>query len=181
MARFSRSHPGVELTVQCLPSYELIKLIDNGDLDLAIVTNVNAMRPTEVFRRERLLWITSSRHSIHQEDPLPLALSRPPCAWRSAALGRLDEIDRRYRILYSTPNTGAIAAAVLAGLAVAVCPESALRPGLRVLGPGDGFPALASFDIGLLRSPHEHSDLADALANHIVQGLDNLAEVQAAE
>src|SRR5688572_21418625 len=56
MARFSRSHPGVELTVQCLPSYELIKLIDNGDLDLAIVTSVNAMRPAEVFRRERLLW-----------------------------------------------------------------------------------------------------------------------------
>ena len=181
MARFSHSHPGVELTVRCEPSFELMKAIDTGDLDLAIVTNCDKMRPVEVFRRERLLWITSSRHSIHQEAPLPLALSRPPCAWRSAAITRLDEIGRPHRILYSTANAGAVAAAVLAGLAVSVCPESALRPGFRVLGTGDGFPALPSFDIGLLRNPHESSDLADALATHIVQGLDNLADAEAAE
>ena len=70
---------------------------------------------------------------------------------------------------------------MLAGLAVSVFPESALRPGMRVLGPADGFPALPSFNIGLLRNPHESSDLADALATHIVQGLDNLADAEAAE
>jgi hypothetical protein len=52
---------------------------------------------------------------------------------------------------------------------------------MRVLGPTDGFPALPSFDIGLLRNPHESSELADALAIHIVQGLDNLADAEAAE
>jgi hypothetical protein len=56
-----------------------------------------------------------------------------------------------------------------------------LRPGLRVLGPGDGFPSLPAIDIGLLRNPHESSVLADALAIHVIQGLDNLAEVEAAE
>ena len=181
MARFSRTHPGVELTVRCEPSCELTKVIDTGELDLAIVTNLDKMRPTEIFRRERLLWIASSRHTIHLEEPLPLALSRPPCAWRNAALARLDEISRPYRILYTTANTGAIAAAVLAGLAVSVFPESALQPGIRVLGPGDGFPNLPAFDIGLLRNPHEQSELADALAEHIIQGLDNLADVEAAE
>jgi DNA-binding transcriptional LysR family regulator len=181
MARFSRSHPGVELTVQCEPSFELAKSIESGILDLAIVTNCDKMRSTEIFRRERLLWITSSRHSVHQEEPLPLALSRPPCVWRNAAINRLDEINKPYRVLYSTLNTGAIAAAVLAGLAVSVFPESALRPGIRVLGPVDGFPPLPSFDVGLLRNPHERSDLADALATHIIQGLDNLADVDAAE
>lgn len=181
MARFSRTHPGVELSVRCEPSGELTKAIEAGEIDLAIVTNCDKMRSAEIFRRERLLWITSSRHSIHQEEPLPLALSRPPCAWRSVAVARLDEINRPYRILYTTANTGAIAAAVLAGLAVSVFPESALRPGIRVLGPGDGFPNLPAFDIGLLRNPHEQSGLADALADHIIQGLDNLADVEAAE
>ena len=186
MAGFSRSHPDVELTVQCEPTIELDRLIDRGELDLAIVTHDAASRPSEVIRRERMLWVSSSRHAVHQEDPLPLALTRPigterECPWRRAALPLLENLGRPYRILYTSRNSSALGAAVLAGLAVSVFPESALRPGMRVLGPSDGFPALPSFDIGLLRNPHERSELAEALAVHIVQGLDNLADAEAAE
>src|SRR5205085_12106348 len=67
MARFSRVYPGVELTVICEPSVELIERIDGNQLDLAIVTNCDVMRPVENFRRERLLWVTSNRHSTHTE------------------------------------------------------------------------------------------------------------------
>jgi DNA-binding transcriptional LysR family regulator len=186
MARFARSHPDVELTVQCEPTIELVELIDRGDLDLAIVTHDAANRPSEVIRRERMLWVSSSRHAVHTEEPLPLALTKPisrerECPWRRAALPSLEESGKAYRVLYTSRNSAALSAAVLAGLAVSVFPESALRPGMRVLGPADGFPALPSFDIGLLRNPHESSDLADALAVHIVQGLDNLADAEAAE
>ena len=79
-------------------------------------------------------------------------------------------------------RVGAAAAAVLAGLAISVLPESGLRPGMRVLTAADGFPDLPSCRIGLVRSPHESSPLAEALAEHIVSSLDNLSEsVQAAE
>jgi DNA-binding transcriptional LysR family regulator len=79
-------------------------------------------------------------------------------------------------------NAGAVAAAVLAGLAISVLPESGLRPGMRVLTPADGFPELPDCRVGLVRNPHETSPLADALAEHIVSSLDNLSETaQAAE
>src|SRR5690349_3814282 len=39
MARFSRGYPAVELTVSCQPSADLMTLIDDNQLDLAIVTN----------------------------------------------------------------------------------------------------------------------------------------------
>jgi DNA-binding transcriptional LysR family regulator len=182
MARFSRAYPGVELSVICEPSIELIERIDANDLDLAIITNCEGHRPAETFRRERLLWVTSNRHAIHLEERLPLALARPTCAWRRAAIECLEAIGRPYRILYSSPNAGAVAAAVLSGLAVSVFPESGLRPGMRVLSAADGFPELAPCRIGLLRSPHESSALADALAEHIISSLDNLSEArQAAE
>src|SRR5881397_41544 len=71
MARFSRAYPGVELTITCQSS---IELIDENELDLAIVTNCEGARPAESFRRERLLWVSSNRHSIHLEERLPLAL-----------------------------------------------------------------------------------------------------------
>jgi DNA-binding transcriptional LysR family regulator len=176
MARFSRAYPGAELSVICEPTVDLIERIDAGELDLAIATNCDPTRAAEIFRRERLLWVTSNRHSIHTEERLPLALGRPSCSWRRMALEALEGAARPYRLLYSSSNAGAVAAAVLAGLAVSVLPESGLRPGMRVLNPADGFPELASCRIGLLRNAHERSALADALAEHIISSLDNLSD-----
>jgi len=182
MARFSRAYPGVELSVICEPSLELIERIAANELDLAIITNCEPSQPVESFRRERLLWVASNRHTTHREEPLPLALGRPSCKWREAAIEALERMGRPYRVLYSSGNAGAVAAAVLAGLAVSVFPESGLRPGMRVLGASDGFPELTSCRVGLLRNPHQPSALADALSEHIISSLDNLsAAADAAE
>jgi len=180
MARFSRAYPGVELTVVCEPSCDLIERVDANELDLAIVTHMTGNRPTETFRRERLLWVSSSRHSIHQDARLPLAISRPTCEWRRIAIECLEAIGRPYRILYASSNAGAVAAAVLAGLAVSVLPESGLRPGMRVLTAAEGFPELPSCRIGLVRNAREGTGLAEALAEHIISSLDNLSEAREA-
>ncbi|HEY0223888.1 MAG TPA: LysR substrate-binding domain-containing protein [Pseudolabrys sp.] len=181
MARFSRAYPGVELTVVCEPSVDLLERIDAGELDLAIVTNCETQRTLENFRRERLLWVSSNRHSTHTEERLPLALGRPSCGWRRIAIERLETTGRPYRVLYSSSNSGAVTAAVLSGLAVSVLAESGLRPGMRVLTAADGFPELPSCRVGLVRNARESSTLADALAGHIISSLDNLSEAQAAE
>ena len=181
MARFSRGYPAVELTVICEPSVDLLERIDANEIDLAIVTNCESKRAAETFRRERLLWVTSNRHAIHTEERVPLALGRPTCSWRRSAIERMESVGRPFRVLYSSSNAGAVAAAVLAGLAISVLPESGLRPGMRVLTAGDGFPELPGCRIGLVRNSHESSALADALAEHIVSSLDNLSEAQAAE
>jgi DNA-binding transcriptional LysR family regulator len=182
MARFSRAYSGAELTVVCAPSIDLIVQIDAGEIDLAIITSCEGNRATEIFRRERLWWVTSNRHAVHREEPLPLALGRASCMWRRSAIERLGAIGRQHRILYTSANSGAVAAAVLAGLAVSVFPESGVRPGMRLLTAAEGFPELPSCDIGLLRNTRERSALADALAGHIVSSLDNLSQpAQAAE
>jgi DNA-binding transcriptional LysR family regulator len=175
MARFSRVYPGVELTVFCEPSIDLIARLDANEIDLAIVTSCESYRASEIFRQERLLWVTSNRHSAHCNDPLPLALGRPTCDWRKAAMDSLDSMGRAHRLLFSSGNAGAISAAVLAGLAVSVLPTSGIRPGMRMLTPADGFPELPPCRIGLLRNPHERSPLVEALAGHIISSLDNLS------
>ncbi|CAL8978719.1 LysR family transcriptional regulator [Rhodoplanes serenus] len=180
MARFSRVYPGVELTVFCEPSIELLGRVERNEIDIAIVTSSGVHRASEIFRQERLLWVTSSRHATHLDTPLPLALGRPTCQWRAAAIDGLDSMGRAHRLLFSSGNAGAISAAVLAGLAVSVLPTSGLRPGMRVLTPAEGFPELSPCRIGLLRNPHERSALADALAGHIISSLDNLSAGAAA-
>jgi len=181
MARFSRAYPAVELTVICAESLDLLDHIDANQIDLAIVTNCAEMRPSEIFRRERLFWVSSNRHGAHAEETVPLALGRPTCAWRKAAVAQLEMAGRPYRVLYTSPNSGAVAAAVLSGLAISISPESGVRMGMRILTAHDGFPELPSCEIGLLRNPHQTSALADALAEHIISSLDNLSDARAAE
>ena len=45
---------------------------------------------------------------------------------------------------------------------------------MRILGPSDGFPALPSCKIGLMRNRREENALADALGAPDPQSLDNL-------
>jgi DNA-binding transcriptional LysR family regulator len=175
LARFTRSNARVEVTVVCEPTPMLAERVQHGDLDLAIITYSDHRGPAEIIRHERLLWVTAQRASVHEETPLPLALGRPTCQWRQAATERLEQLGRPFRVLYASWNSTAVGAAVLAGLAVSVLPESAVRSGMRVLGPSDGFPALPSVKIGLLRNRLEPSPLADKLAGHIVSSLDNLS------
>lgn len=182
LARFAHSNPRAEVTVVCEPSPMLAERIRDNDLDLAIITHSAQKGPAQIFRHEQLLWVTSARSSVHQDTPVPLAVGRPTCDWRRVACERLEEVGRAYRILYSSWNSTAVGAAVMAGLAVSVLPESALRPGMRVLQAADGFPALFAVRIGLLRNPHEQSALANALAEHVIASLDNLEDrAQAAE
>jgi len=182
LARFSRSNPRVEVTVVCEPTVQLLECLRSGELDLGIITNTKGAPMSEVVRQEPLLWVVSNHHQIEQEDVLPLALGRDTCCWRKSAIEALGPIGRRYRVLYSSNNSTAISAAVLAGLAISVLPESALRPGMRVLGEADGFPRLPPCEIGLVRAwSKPTTPIVDALAEHIVSSLDNLSMQIAAE
>jgi DNA-binding transcriptional LysR family regulator len=175
LARFTRSNSKVEVTVICEPTPMLIERIQANELDLAIITHSDHRAPAEVIRHERLLWVTSSRAQVHEETPVPLALGRPTCQWRQAATERLERVGRPFRVLYASWNSTAVSATVTAGLAVSVLPESAVRPGMRVLGPSDGYPALPSVKIALMRNRLEPSPLMEKLAEHIVTSLDNLS------
>jgi DNA-binding transcriptional LysR family regulator len=181
LARFSRSNPRVEVSVTCEPSTELIRQARTGEIDLAIVTHCGE-GPVEVVRQEPLLWVGSAQHEVADQEILPLALARPPCLWRDATIAALTGVGRKYRILYQSGNATAISAAVLAGLAVTVLAESALRRGMRVLGEADGLPRLPNCEIGIIRSQRrQETPLVRALAEHIVSSLDNLSVPAAAE
>ena len=171
---FSRSNPRAEMTVVCEPTHLLLERLEAGDLDLALITHVEGRGASEIVRVEQLLWVTSDRHAVDEQDPVPLAIGQATCCWRRSATEALEQAGRPFRVLFVSWNSTAVGAAVLAGLAVAVLPESAIRPGMRILGPSDGFPVLPPCRIGLVRNRREPNALADALALQIVTSLDEL-------
>ena len=173
LGRFAASRPLAELTVHCAPTPMLVQALHRDEIDIAIITHVPARdhHTPLIARREPLFWVTSERHNVHEDCPLPLALGSTHCEWRRTALACLAEMGRANRVAFSSWNASAVSAAVLAGLAVSVLPHSAVQPGMRILGPEDGFPRLPYAEIGVLRSGSADTPLADALVEHIMASL----------
>ena len=155
-------------------SEHLVERVRRSEMDLAIVTFGCDIYSDEPVRREKLVWVTSMKHSVHLLDMLPIALSHGACEWRHTVLDAFQGTGRKYRIAYSSPNSNAVNAAVSAGLAVGAIPELCVRPSMRILTEKDGFPDLGSFDIGIVRKPGRPSSAANALAQHIAEGLSNV-------
>ena len=180
MARFARTNPKVQVDVDCQSSRTMVDMVKSGDLDLAMITCESDIANAQIIRSERLLWVTSARHSVHRSEILPVALSQYGCAWRQMALDGLEVIGRPYRLAYASSNSVAVTSAVIAGLAIAAIPEICMRPGMRVLSETDGFPPPGMFDIGLIRSSKSNAAI-DSLACHIADAMCQLTTAVAAE
>lgn len=176
LAGFSRINPMIEIYVDCQPTRTINAMIRDGHLDLGIITHgENHDIRGEVIRREALYWVGARDHCTHELDPVPLALGPDDCCWRSQGVRALDRVGRRFRMAYTSGHALALSGAVLAGLAVSVLPESAIRMNMRILGPREGFPDLGHAEVALIRADHAKHPIHDALANHITTSLGNLS------
>ena len=171
LTRFARSHPAVQVNVNAGRSVDLLKRLDDGELDLALVTlghsDLSAKRG-EVVHTEPLVWAGRDGGVAVQRSPLPLSLANHGCAWREMALGALDKAEISYRAAYNSEHCAGQEAAMQADLAIGPFPASLVQPPLRVLGPENGLPALGDYQIALVRRDGS-GPAAEALAEQVVQ------------
>lgn len=175
LARFAEAHPSVELDVTCMNSDVLATQIQEGRLDMTLISEGQEPRgwPAQRVWRGPLRWVGSPTHGLHRRDPLPLALARPDnsCVWRNAAMDALRAEGKAARVTYNAATQTGCFTVALAGLALTVSTPCTLPQGLAWLGEAEGLPPLPAMGILLLR--HEAAigvPAADALAAHIAEG-----------
>src|SRR5690606_38133935 len=184
LSSFQRTHPRIAIDVSCMASEQLLEGMEAGRYDLIVFTQGTDQNFGELFRTEKMFWVASHSGRALATEPLAIACGPQCCIWRKDAMEALDRTGRDYRIAYTSSNATAISSAVLSDLAVGFLPESALQPGMRVIGDDQGLPRLADAQIALMRASHAYGGIYDALANHIVQSMGNLeplAQAEAAE
>ena len=174
LSHFQRTHPKIVVDVTCKPSEELLAGMRTGKYDLVAFTQGTDHEFGELFRTERMFWVTSHGGQSVTADPLPLACGAPNCCWAADAISALNRVGRDYRIAYTSNNATAIASAVLTDLAVGFLPESALQPGMKVIVEDRNLPRLPDAQIALMRASHAYGGIYDALAQHIVGSMGNL-------
>lgn len=168
LARFVALNPTALLHVISEPSRSLMSRIVERTVDVALVTEGERGGGGIVVHREKLVWVTSAHHRVHERDPVPLAVFYSSDAFRWDAIEQLEARGRRARVVVTSLSFAGVDAALEAGVAVAVIFRSSMRPGLRVLTPQEGFPDMPSVGIVLHRAEHEAHELADRFVTHVI-------------
>ena len=171
MAAFARSNPQVTVNMDIGTSVMLAPKLENGTLDLAILTPgcaVDWLPSDLLLHEEPLIWAGAEGGKAVRARPLPLALSNPGCAWRRAALESMERSGLPYRIAYTSEFFQPQRAAVLSDLAIAPLPRALIRDGLVELGTADGLAPIGACRIALRIAP-DPSPATLALAERVAE------------
>jgi DNA-binding transcriptional LysR family regulator len=179
LRRLAITHPQIEVEVRCDLSIELIKAVDHGQLDLALVTRLPGLEGGVTVRREALHWVARSE-DVAEHRPLPLALFSRGCPFREATEEALQGAGLGWRLAYESRNLASLLPAVSEGLAVAVIAETSIPKGLKILGPEHGLPPLPAVEIAVYGSRGLVSRAAQAVQASAIAALSEAVTGRAA-
>lgn len=167
LRQFSARYPAIRIHIELGIGPDISALLDEGELDLAIVSSEIKEGDGVSLCRERRVWAGGLAMRVDPSEPVPLALYPPFCRWRQLALDALDKAGRSWTLAIQSAGTAGILAALDAGLAVTILPEFNLPATLKRFGREEGLPALPDFEF-MLRRRRNVSPSADHLAEMIV-------------
>jgi DNA-binding transcriptional LysR family regulator len=136
-------------------SREMLDAYDAGELDAVVVRQEGSRRGGEKLTEDDFGWFAVERFGWRRGESLPLATLAPPCGVRAVAVRALDKAGIAWSEGFVGGGVTAVAAAALAGLAVAPLARRIAPAGLVDIGPAKGLPRLASSKVML------HSKVAD--------------------
>lgn len=160
---FSRAHPRVEITLVCKASPVLKAMLHAGELDVALVEELQAGGDGELLLTDRLVWVGARGGEAHRRRPLPVA-SCESCAFRPAIFEALRRAELPFRVVTDATNLDAASATVQTDLAIVGSLASTVPEGMPVLDATSGLPALPPFSVNLYLPKTEVAPAVTALA-----------------
>lgn len=159
LARVAAVDPALNLDVRIGLSSEVFDAFEQGEIDAAIVRREPHRRGGEALLEDEFAWFASPAFRERPSEKLRLAMLAAPCGVRALAIRALDKAKRPWVESFTGGGVTAIAAAVLAGLAVAPLARRIAPAGTIDVGDALSLPPLGKSSIVL------HSRVSDARAN----------------
>jgi len=168
LRRFARTHPNVVVHAVVANTGPMLQMIAERRMDVALVSRLQSQaleRPGEALYREPLVWAGCRSGIAHEMDPIPVTVWDKTCAWRKAGLEGLEAQGRRYRIALESGHLSGQKSAVMADLAVAPIPRSALGGCIVEVPKEAGLPRLGTYEL-VLATREDLPEAASAAADH---------------
>ena len=171
LRRFHVAWPQVRVSLVCDSSDHLIIQVENGEIDVAMTTELGCRDVAETLLTNPLVWVGAEGGGAWKRNPLPIATGDASCPFRAVALKALADCGRDWRSVCEVNSFEPICANVEADLAVAPLLASTVPAGMRVLKHDIGLPSLPEFSVNLYLPRIGAKDAAVELASHIREQL----------
>lgn len=133
---------GIRLQVRADLSLTLLKDLEAGDLDLAMVKQREAPTQAMASMRVGLRWYGAAALPVEPGASIPLAVFPQGCVYRNHAVHALEAAGRPWHVAYDSPNLSGIRAAVQAGLGVSPLSAWEVTAGTPPIPHDAGLPVL---------------------------------------
>jgi len=170
LSGFSAASPHIRLDTVSGWSTGLRRLLDAGEIDLALIKREPGDGACLASWKEELIWVESTTRPVEM-DPVPLAVFPVGCIYRDRAIRAIERSGRRWRIAYTSQGLMGVQAAVASGLGISLLPSDAVLPEHRQLGPTDGFDDQPASEIALVKGRASLTNEAKSLAGFLTDNL----------
>ncbi len=175
LSKFRKQYPNIHLEVKTGFGMDLIPLFENGKLDVVVTGKDSYQGNSRALTQEPLVWVVGkdTEVSLH-EDPVHLALLPSPCNFRKFATEGLEQVNRKWEVLFTGTSIANIQAAVQAGMGLSILPAGALKEGIRKAPSHLGLPELPLYSIVIITDDNKENDARDVFISYLEAELNNL-------
>lgn len=178
LARFAELYPRMQVELSVEGNAALADAVDKSRIDVALVVGHQERAAARIVGELELVWIASSRFTLQEGEPLPLAVLGPQCAFRRCAIERLEAAQLSYRIAANSPSLDGLWAAVLGGLGITARTALNLPGGLQWAPILHKLPSLGRMPVTLHKSACSKGAAAEAMEALLMAALQAQLPVQ---
>jgi DNA-binding transcriptional LysR family regulator len=178
LSQFTKLYPLVQMEVRIEGNAALVEAVQKNQLDLALAVG-QAEHPTaEILGELELVWIAAQEFTSRLDQPLPLVLLGPQCAFRREAIQRLDDAKLPWRIAAVSPSLAGLWATAIGGLGITA--RSSLGLPAKLVWDREMFdlPTLPAFPVTLHAQPEARSDAVERLREIIRQSTSEVLQTK---
>jgi DNA-binding transcriptional LysR family regulator len=168
LARFAAVYPNVEISIVIDRQAVLHQQLQKGKLDMIVSMGFGLPADAIPIGKLPLCWIGGSSADVPKQHPLPLLLFEAPCIIRQAGLDALEQQQRSWRVILTSPSLSGLWAATQAGLGITLRTPVGLPSGCRIIPANAGLPALPVLHLFLLQQKQSPSPAVARLTEILV-------------
>ncbi|WEX90870.1 LysR family transcriptional regulator [Sinorhizobium garamanticum] len=179
LSGFAQISPRTRLDTVSGWSFELRRLLQAGEIDLALIKREPGDGTCIAKWEEQLVWV-GDQPLATSSNPVPLAVFPAGCIYRERAIRAIESSGCRWRIAYSSQGLMGVQAAVASGLGISLLPADAILPEHHLLNGADGFTPQPPSELALIAITKKLEPAVRELADFLVVNLTSLRRTPAA-
>ena len=177
LASFTSLYPRMQIELHIEGNAALVDAVDNARIDIAVVIGHEGHANAQTVGRLNVVWIASPTFRPPHNQPLPLAVLGPQCAFRRGAIQHLEAANIPYRIAAHSPSLNGLWAALLGGLGITARTAFNLPAGLESAESLHNLPPLGTLPVTLHRNEHSNGVAADRMATLLMKSLELILSI----